>query len=103
MKFKSRRFAVKIVWLYRRLCGGKKEYALSKQLPRRGTGIGANTAESECAVSRKDFAAKLYTALKECAESRHWPELLHETGCLTKERFEDLLHDCEEPRKINSG
>ena len=52
---KSKAFAVRIVKLYRFLCDEKKELVLSRQLLRSGTSIGANLAESECAISRNDF------------------------------------------------
>lgn len=59
VKYKSKKFAVRIVNLYKYLCDKKKEYVLSKQVLRSGTSIGANVAESECAVSRKDFKSKI--------------------------------------------
>lgn len=40
-------FAVKIVVLHKQLCSNSKEYVLSKQLLRSGTGIGANVAEAQ--------------------------------------------------------
>ena len=52
-KVKSKRFAIRIVKLYKYLCEEKKEYVLSKQLLRSGTSIGANLAEAECAISKK--------------------------------------------------
>lgn len=42
IKEKSMDFAVREVKLYQYLCDKKKEYALSKQLLRSGTSIGAN-------------------------------------------------------------
>lgn len=39
---KSKKFAVRIVKIYKYLCDDKKEYVLSKQLLRSGTSIGAN-------------------------------------------------------------
>ena len=67
--YKSKQFAIRTVRLYQYLCNEKKEYVLSKQLLRCGTSIGANLAESECAISKKDFLAKVYIALKECKET----------------------------------
>lgn len=58
VKYKSKKFAVRIVKLYKYLCDEKKEYVLSKQLLRSGTSIGANIAESECAISEKIFFQK---------------------------------------------
>lgn len=68
-KVKSKAFAVRIVRLHRYLNDEKREYVLSKQLLRSGTSIGANLAEAECAISRKDFLSKVYISLKECSET----------------------------------
>jgi four helix bundle protein len=91
---KSMAFAIRIVQLYRHLCETKKEYVLSKQILRAGTSIGANLAEAECAISRKDFFAKVYIAFKECAETRYWLELLRKTGLITGEEFTGLNDEC---------
>ena len=66
---KSKKFALQIIRMYKYLCGEKKEYVLSKQLLRSGTSIGANIAEANCAISKKDFLAKMYIAFKECSET----------------------------------
>ena len=102
-KYKSRRFAIRIVRLYQYLCREKKEYVLSKQILCCGTSIGANIAESECAISKKDFLSKIYIALKECNETLYWLDLLHETDYLTSEEFFSIKTDCEEIRKILSS
>lgn len=83
-KYKSKKFAVRIVKLYKYLCDTKKEYVLSKQLLRSGTSIGANLEEAECAISKKDFLVKIYISLKECSETKYWLELLYETEYLNK-------------------
>lgn len=103
IKYKSKLFAVRIVKLYRYLCEEKKEFVLSKQLLRSGTSIGANIAESECAISRKDFLSKVYIALKECAETLYWLELLYDTDYLTEREYISLKNDCEEMRKMMSS
>ena len=101
--FKSKRFAVRIVNLYHYLCNEKREFVLSKQLLRSGTSIGANLAEASCAISRKDFLSKVYIALKECAETKYWLELLYETNYLSDEQFESIYSDCDELRKMLSA
>lgn len=103
IKYKSKMFAVRIVRLYQYLCEEKKEFVLSKQLLRSGTSIGANIAESECAISRKDFLSKVYIALKECAETLYWLELLYDTDYLTEREYISLKNDCEEMRKMMSS
>ena len=81
---KSKRFAIRIVKLYKYLCDEKKEVVLSKQLLRSGTSIGANIAEANSAFSKKDFLAKMYIAFKECSESKYWLDLLYKTDYLTQ-------------------
>ena len=100
---KSFRFAVRIVNLCRYLQNEKKEYVLSKQLLRCGTSIGANLAESECAISRKDFLSKIYILLKECSETLYWLELLYDTDYLQENEFRSMYADCDELRKMLSS
>ncbi len=100
---KSKEFAIRIVRLYQFLRQEKHEYVLSKQLLRSGTSIGANLAEAECAISRNDFQAKLYIALKETAETLYWLELLQKTGYLTEKQYNSMFRDAEELRKLLSA
>ena len=102
-KYKSKKFAVRIVKLYKYLCNEKSEFVLSKQLLRSGTSIGANIAESECAISEKDFLSKIYIALKECSETIYWLELLYETDYLSLSELESVKSDCIEIKKILSA
>lgn len=102
-KYKSKKLAVRIVRLYKYLCAEKKEFVLSKQLLRSGTSIGANLAEAECAISRKDFLSKIYISLKECSETKYWLDLLHETDYLSEQEFQSINSDCEELRKMLSS
>lgn len=97
---KSMAFAIRIVRLCQHLCSERKEFVLSKQILRSGTSIGANITEAVYGSSRKDFAAKLRIALKECAETLYWLELLHACDYLPDNLYESLLGDCEELRRI---
>ena len=103
VKYKSKKFAVRIVNLYKYLCEEKKEFVLSKQVLRSGTSIGANIAESECAISYKDFLSKIYIALKECAETIYWLDLLFDTDFLLDSEYNSIKSDCEEIRKMLSS
>ncbi|MGN1457736.1 MAG: four helix bundle protein [Acutalibacteraceae bacterium] len=102
-KVKSKKFAIRIVNLYKYLCDEKKEFVLSKQLLRSGTSIGANIAESECAISKKDFLSKIYIALKECTETLYWLDLLYDTQYLNKNEYTSMYGDCEEIKKMLSA
>lgn len=100
LKVKSRSFAIRIVKLYKYLQTEKSEYVLLKQLLKSGTSIGANIAESECAISKKDFLSKIYIALKECSETLYWLDLLHETEYINEKEFISIQADCLELRKM---
>ena len=80
---------------------------MSKQLLRSGTSIGANLAEAVYASSRRDFTAKLYIALKECAETAYWLELLYECDYylpqstpLSAQIARNCAKCCPRPRKL---
>ncbi len=100
LKNKCLDFAVDIVNLYKHLCEDKKEYVLSKQMLRSGTSIGANLVEAQNGISRKDFLAKVFISLKECAETDYWIELLFRTNYLTQKEYEEIGKKCEEINKI---
>ena len=84
-----------MVSLYRYLNSEHKEYVLSKQILRSGTSIGANIAEARYGISRKDFVSKIYIALKECAETIYWLELLYSCSFIGEMEYKSLLADCE--------
>ena len=96
VKEKSVRFAIRIVKLYKFLTDEKHELVMSKQILRSGTSIGANIAESNNAISKKDFLSKLYIALKECSETLYWLDLLYQTEYLDETQYRSLQADCEE-------
>lgn len=100
---KSKRFAIQIVHAYQKLCAESHEFVLSKQLLRSGTSIGANIAEASCAFSRKEFLSKMYIAFKECSETEYWLELLHETGYLSSEDYQNLVGPCGELKALLSS
>ena len=102
-KEKSMAFSIRIVRLYRYLTTDHKEFVLSKQILRSGTSIGANIAEAIYGSSRKDFVAKLQIALKECAETLYWLELLYNCDYISAQMYQSLFDDCEALRKILSS
>ena len=93
-------FAVRIVNLCEFLNKEQQEFKIADQLYRSGTSIGANYSEAQCAISRNDFVAKVYIALKECNESLFWLQLLRRTNKLTQQQFDSIFTDCEELKKL---
>lgn len=96
IEYKSFRFAVRIVNLYKYLTRSKKEFVLSKQLLRSGTSIGANIAEAQKCHTRADFNSKMIIALKEANETDYWLRLLHETEYISDKEYKSINSDINE-------
>lgn len=73
-----------------------KEYALTNQVLRSGTAVGALVREAEFAQSPSDFINKLSIALKECNETFYWLNLLRDTEYINDKEAESILQDCDE-------
>lgn len=91
---KSKKFAIRIINLYKFLQEEMHEFIMSKQILRCGTSIGANLAESVFAQSDADFIHKLSIALKEASETKYWLELLVESEYVSTEKVQDLENEC---------
>jgi TIGR02436 family protein len=85
-------FAVEIVNTCKELKGTS---AITNQLLRSGTSIGANIREANYAHGKLDFIAKLQISLKECYETEYWLELFFKTDIISESKYEEL--------KIKSG
>ena len=96
----SEDFAVRIIKLYKYLSNSCREYDLFRQLLRSGTSIAANLFEAECAISKKDFASKVYISLKETSETQYWLRILHRAGYLSKKEFDSIYADAVVIRRI---
>ena len=94
---KSKELALSVIRVCNEIRQGTKESVLTNQLIRSGTSVGANIREAFYAHSRADFIAKLQIALKECAESEYWLELLIESGYY-KDRL--ILNQCIEVKRL---
>jgi four helix bundle protein len=90
-------FAVEIV----NLCDAMKgKNALTNQLLRSGTSIGANIHEANYASSRADFIAKMQIALKECYETEYWLKLFVKTNIIGQDIYSKLSNDSGKIRRI---
>ena len=100
VKFKSYSFALRIIKAYKFMNVDQREFVLSKQLLRSGTGIGALIREAEHAESKADFIHKLSISLKEVNETEYWLMLLHDSGYLDDKSFNSIVSDCQELIKM---
>lgn len=95
---KSFNFALTIIDLYQKLIE-QKEFVISKQLLRSGTGIGANVVEASAGFSKKDFLYKMSIASKEARETIYWLLLLKKSE-LTNLDVEEEIKECDELVKL---
>jgi four helix bundle protein len=66
------------------------------QLVRAGTSVGANYAEADDAVSKKDFKNKIGTCRKEARETKHWLRMIATTESTLKEEARPLWQEAKE-------
>jgi four helix bundle protein len=97
---KSFEFAVRIVKCCDYLRKAHVDPSLCRQLLRSGTSIGANVAEAQGGVSKKEFSQKIGIAYKEALETQYWLRLLHATGYLAQEPYDSIYTDASELGKL---
>ena len=95
MRDKSFSFAINVVLLGQQMAKSK-EFILSKQLVRSGTGIGALIREAQYAESLLDYKHKFALALKEANETKYWLDIINETYPLYNEKSTNLKQLCGE-------
>lgn len=93
---KSFDFAVKIVKFSFKMQNEKKEYIISRQLLKSGTSIGANIEESQGAISKAEFIAKLQISLKEAKEAKYWLRLIRASDIYSNPNLIELTNECGE-------
>ena len=93
-------FSIRITKLFTYLTQEKHEFVISKQLLRSGTSIGANLAEAQYGISRKDFHSKCYISLKETAETMYWLVVLRRAELLSEDEYESMNNDAEELKRL---
>ncbi|MCW5764549.1 MAG: four helix bundle protein [Phycisphaeraceae bacterium] len=71
-----------------------------EQLAASGSAVGANLAEADEAMSRRDFRKSLAIAAKELAETRFWLHLAVRRAWLVQSRLDPLLAELSEIKRI---
>ena len=69
------------------------------QIVRSSSSIGANIHEAKYAQSKADFVSKLEIALKECAETEYWLELIFRKDKISEAVYNDLRNKCGSVRR----
>jgi four helix bundle protein len=93
---RTKRFALRVLNLVDALPRTAAGRAISTQLVRAATSIGANYRGACRARSRAEFAAKLGIAVEEADESLYWLELARDGKLLPENKLSHLLKEADE-------
>jgi len=93
---RTKQFALRVLNLVGVLPRTPAGRAISSQLIRAATSVGANYRSACRARSRAEFAAKLGVAVEEADESLYWLELVRDGKLLPENKLSLLLKEADE-------
>jgi four helix bundle protein len=96
LRNRTKRFALRIIRLFRHLPLAPEAQVLGKQLLRSGTSVGANYRAAGRARSKAEFVAKMGIVVEEADEAVFWIECLIESGIVKSDLLTDLLSEANE-------
>ncbi len=96
LKVRTRKFALRIIRLYKALPNSLEAQIIGKQILRSGTSVGAQYREGTRARSTAEFISKIESASQELEETMYWFELLLESEIFKPEKLEDLQTEANE-------
>jgi len=96
LRRRTKKFAIRIVNVFRSLPRSPDAQILGKQALRSGTSVAANYRAVCRTRSKAEFISKIGIVVEEADETVFWLELLTETGIVRAERIQDLLIEANE-------
>jgi len=96
LQARTRRFALRIIKLFRSLPRTEEARILGRQILRSGTSLGANYRAAGRARSRAEFVAKLGIVLEEADETVFWLELMRDASIFPDQKLNDLVTEANE-------
>jgi four helix bundle protein len=96
LRDRTKRFAYRIVKLFRSLPSAADAQMVGKQLFRCGTSVAANYRAACNARSKPEFVAKIGIVVEEADESVFWLELLGDTEIVRAKRLAGLIQEARE-------
>ena len=96
MRARTKKFALRILNLFRALPRTAEAQIIGKQLLRSGTAVAANYRAACRSRSRAEFIAKVGIVIEEADESTLWLELLADAEILPQSRLKELLQEANE-------
>jgi four helix bundle protein len=86
-------FAVRILRLVRAVPNDTAGQAVSRQLARCGTSVGANIEEAQASHSKREFIRRINIARSEARETVYWLRLLAEADLLRQDLLQPLTQE----------
>ena len=96
IKYRTKQIGLKIIKLVDDLPNKPSALAISRQIIRSSTSIGANYRAACRAKSKPDFINKLKIVEEETDETIYWLEILEEGSLIKKEKISDLIKETHE-------
>ena len=93
---RTRKFAVRIIWLSSALPNTPEGMAVRNQITKAGTSIGANYREANRARSKADFRNKIKICESEASETQYWLEVIVDIKWLSWEKIKSEYDECSE-------
>lgn len=100
IKERTFRFGAEIVRLVLTLPRNSAGFAISGQLVRSGTSIGANVIEAQNCGTKKEFIYTLTISLKEARETEYWLKIISEVKLADQNSVNKLLIEVNELIRI---
>ncbi len=96
LKLRSKKFALRIIALFRSLPKTEDSRVIGKQVLRSGTSVAANYRATCRARSKAEFISKMGTVVEEADETVLWLELLVDAKIVKQEKMKLLLKEANE-------
>jgi four helix bundle protein len=103
LRERTKRFAIRIVYLFRALPKAGEAQVMGRQLLRCGTSVAANYRAVCRARSKAEFIARIGVVAEEADESVLWLEIMEETKVLNPKRLQDISKEARELAAIFSS
>ncbi|HLK34279.1 MAG TPA: four helix bundle protein [Terriglobales bacterium] len=96
LRERTKKFALRVIRLFRALPRSGDAQVIGKQLLRSGTSVAANYRAACRARSRPEFAARIGIVMEEADETVFWLELTSESEIVPLARLKGLLQESRE-------
>jgi four helix bundle protein len=103
LRERTKKFAIRIVYLFRALPKSVEAQIMGKQLLRCGTSVAANYRAVCRARSKAEFIARIGIVAEEADESVLWLEMIEETRTLHPKRLAEISKEARELAAIFSA